>query len=126
MNKQVIRHLADVIERDDYEFDMNSCDKATKKTSNHCGTPGCIAGIASAIWPSVNKYGWTAGSVGMKLGIYGDWVNLTDKLFFPEGLKFDDCKAKIQYKKLTRKGAVATLRRLADTGEVKWFRSEQV
>jgi hypothetical protein len=98
-----------------------------------CGTAGCIGGFAAALWPEVQADSGTRfdrGKVSEKLGLS---EQAGDTLLYPgEGTyinprpQFDDLTLmQINYDDITRKGAIATLRRLALTGEVTWLYGEQ-
>ena len=110
MNKANIWKLADHIEQlDPREYDQSVF-------AHDCGTPACVAGHALALagrWEEAD-----GGSEGFALpfGVAMDWLGLDDvaaeRLFvsYPWG-RFDDA---------TRQDAAATLRHLAETGEVRW------
>lgn len=109
MNTENILALADFIEKEEVLFDMGSIAVAT------CDTAGCIAGSAAALWPGcveeTHRHGITSYDeecVCEKLGLT---ESQGDDLFYPEGIK---------YRKVTRATAVAALRHLAATGEIKF------
>ena len=89
-----------------------------------CGTPACIAGFVCARYASESP-AWKAALLDKPISNTADIaqqiLDLDDldaeQLFAPEGL-FD---GRVEY---TRDMAVATLERLADTGEVDWQTEE--
>jgi hypothetical protein len=102
-----------------------------------CGTPGCIGGFAGALWPEIVdpemsdnwNPAWHDSLLAEKLSITFHQVQ---KLCYPADqlMTWDDwgvsrAPSYVCYGMVTRKGAIATLRRLAKTGEVKWLQSEQ-
>ena len=106
MIRKAINELANFIEQHkELRFDMESCSVAT------CGTAGCIAGFAVALWPELNCHGgWRHDEVSEKLGLN---CSHADELFYPLSLDY-----------ITRKGAVRTLRRLARTGDITFYESQ--
>ena len=111
MNKKRILELAEYIENSgtyDQAFYFHSC-----------GTPGCIAGHAAALFKPENNspYYIHYSEIGKK--ILG--LNLVDsvELFDPEPYK-DELDEFNFYREPTAKDAAAVLRNLADTGIVNW------
>jgi hypothetical protein len=145
-NKQRILELADFLETAKFKFDMGS-----PNVYPSCGSAGCIGGHAAALWTKVRdtvaidadygdtgRYSWHQQTLADYLGISR---NTADRLCYPEderdqgddeyehaetwtdeGALPEEC---VEYGKITRAGAVATLRRLAETGQVLWYLSEQ-
>lgn len=124
--KANVLHLADVIERGDYEFDMGSPHLPRHLDARiGCVTPGCIAGTAAVVFPAIVKEfdSWNTSSLINTLGLY--YYHYSE-LVYPDGKSFHDTGKRILYYQLTRQGAVATLRRFASTTQVKWLQREQV
>lgn len=114
MNKENILALADFIESRKYRFDM------TRPRANpSCRTAGCIGGHAAVLWPELRTPRLKDRSFGW------GWENLRAKLGISEAQHKRLCfwcynrkgeLVPLYY--ITRKMAVATLHRLAETGEV--------
>lgn len=115
VNKVNVLQLAEFVERGDYIFNM---DEPTATPS--CGTAGCIGGHAAVLWADVAKpaYGdvteitFHEVALAEKLGL--DDGQLERLCFEPE----DECERSVPYESVTREVAVATLKRLAETGEL--------
>ena len=98
--------LADFIEKQpDEKFDMSDWGKPW------CGTPGCIAGYAAALWPEFRHAphypGFDVEGAAAKIGDESLEVFGVDR---PAGF----------LSRITKTDAVATLRRFAMTGEVRF------
>jgi hypothetical protein len=107
-------------------FDM----KGTALPNATCGTAGCIAGHAMAIWPETYKDHKVCSfdcneDLCQRIGITQAQA---DDLFYPgdDCLEYTDTGEMISHSDITRAGAAATLLRLAETGEVEWRKSEQI
>lgn len=114
-----IQLLADYIEaHEEMEFNM-----ASLAVPNDCGTPGCIAGFASVLFDChAIGVGWSSEQLRKYLSLEDREVN---GLFFPEEEWADGPWYTEKLFQLTRKGAVAMLRRFAETGEILWKGAEQ-
>lgn len=139
MNTQAILQLADFIAAErELPFDMNDTriprpDVEIEQT-RFCGTPGCIAGFACVLWPEIimkdetllPHLPWDTKAFKNQLGIT---LNVYNALCYPgwnnETYADEVDDNHIAYDNLTRAGAVATLRRLAQTGAVEWRLGEQ-
>ena len=125
MNKERVLKLADDLEADEkFVFDMGSfVDKlddpawyakyapAENIPENHCGTACCIAGYVSLVYVDPLTKSWVMAEVAQTyLGLTGEQAS---ELFEVES---DD----VDLTDITRTQAVATLRNLAETGEVNW------
>jgi len=120
MNKRNINHLADVIESERWGFDMGDGDHidAPNNNQHRCGSAGCIGGHATSEWPNVRRgQSWDHAALRKKLGITRDQH---EALCFPDTREAYYFAIKGGRGHVTRARAVATLRRLAETGEVKW------
>lgn len=148
-NAEHLLELADFIERDTKNtFDMGTLYDPEKATGilPHCGTAACIAGHGGLLWPQFVKeintdlllHYWQLDTISMAM-----FLEITtdqkDWLFFPEDEYWDmesdedaeypvfsDTREKLEYSKITRKGAIATLRRFATTGTITWLQAEQI
>lgn len=102
MNVQRINELADIIEAlPDSSFDM------TRFTDNECGTPLCIGGWA--VW-HFDRKNFAVGHIEHKAAkVLG--LNLEQ-----HGIFYPDCL----FHSVSKHDAAATLRHLAETGDVKW------
>ena len=112
MNKENILELAEHIERlDPEEYDQ-------RVLAHDCGTPACIAGHAAYLLSGMSLYPST-GIIEAKA-----WLGLSsieaDCLF--DSMPFG---AEPGISAPTPQDAAATLRHLAETGEVDWRRAEQ-
>lgn len=144
MNKLVnsanILLLADFIEQHkEQPFDLGSPWPA----GHPCGTACCIAGFGAMLWPETlplseaelvgqgrSIFSHLSEKVAANLGLDDEQQTLlfapgdVDN-FFEEDCEDDDYYNPIQYEEITRAGAITTLHRLAETGEVIWRRDEQ-
>lgn len=123
-NVTAINELADFIEASLYEFDM------AEAKIPRCGIAGCIGGFAGLLWSEVIDVEsntvfpvFDDGALRAKLGF--SHQECRDLCFPLEGGWADFSDLIMKYEGFTRKGAVATLRRLAQTGEVVWLKTEQ-
>lgn len=114
VNRAACLQLADFIARAHYRFDMSSCEAEPL-----CGSAGCIGGHAAVLWPDVREsnagvdFTWDEEKLAAKLGI----TRAThDALCYLAGENDDDDISDLS--DVTRRMAVATLRRLAETGVV--------
>lgn len=117
MNKEKILQLADAIEQGlkDVKFDMMYFGE-----KNRCGTFGCIAGHAVALF---NPETWQSRLEGYIIGrgIFEgarDLLELTHheatELFLPDDFY------RLDLGKITKEIAVKTLRDFAETGKIEW------
>lgn len=124
MRADRIMKLADFVETTPYEFKMSQ-----PWAQPQCGTAGCIAGHAAVLWPEVRMSGRIIRYDDDKLKDFlGIDEETATRLFYPGDyieIEWEDFDEDIRYQHITQKGAAATLRRLAVTGEVKWYRTEQ-
>lgn len=133
MNKENILLLAHFIqEHPELPFNMGSTSPAS------CRTPGCIAGFACTLWPELLRterthlgqsyVSWNLSLLEEKLGIasLSHLIYPGDNDRYFEGEADDPDYRAIDYDELTRSGAISTLLRLAETGEVIWKREEQI
>lgn len=121
VNVAAINELADFLESSKYDFDMSN-----GSATPQCGSAGCIGGHASVLWPEVSyttyvlddddkeipATSWHENLLAIKLGISEDEQ---DKLCYP-------C---MDMDNITREQAVAVLRELAVTGQVRWPELEE-
>lgn len=111
MNKENILKLASFIETSNDTFDM-----LDSWVYPSCRSAGCIGAHAALLWPDIRSEGhpeddsftWRPSLFREKLGLSPE---VADRLCFPG----DTAPSKG-----TRQVAVATLRNLAETGEVKF------
>lgn len=132
VNSKEINELADFMEtRKELKFNMLISDVPI---AHRCGSAGCIGGFGAALWPNARTTSQTSFNKLVLRGILGLASDQVDALFYPQeaeieetgfGLIFADTKAQIFYSDISRAGAIATLRRLAKTGEVEWREEEQ-
>lgn len=104
MDKQKILELADFMESSPLSFDMSRWGTPSK-----CGSAGCIGGFGRVLFYMFDK----------DLRDIGQHMELTSEQ--TEALMFDPVSSRdgpLFYREVTRTRAVATLRRLAATGEV--------
>lgn len=119
MNPAFVLELAGFLETAEFSFDMADPDAAPA-----CGSAGCIGGHAAVLWGDIREnyvagdeeFTWSEHLLRGKLGITREEH---DKLCF---LVYGEVNS---YYQVTRAGAVATLRRLAETGKVTWKLAEQ-
>ena len=110
MNKANILKLADHIERlDPEEFNQ-------RVFAHDCGTPACIAGHALALAGR-----WGGGVEGSTedhpVGLAAKWLGIDKDT---RALLFDSQPRGYATNYPTKEDAVATLRHLAETGDVVW------
>ena len=119
MNKERIRHLADVIERQPDAQAKLGAGFCMRKFFHECGTPACIAGWAHALFsdPVDDALHFRASYSDEILGLSR---RQGDLLFEPdnEHAYFGAVYGETGY--VSAKRAAAVLRHLADTGEVDW------
>lgn len=123
MNKEAINELADFIESAKFKFDMGEPDAAPT-----CGTAGCIGGHAAMLWPEV-RAGERYNAIEKIEYFSWNEKQLIKKLGLAEGQEGQLCylgSSRMTLCSITRAGAVTTLRRLAETGEVVWKREDQL
>ena len=118
MNTENILKLAEYIEGlEPKEYDQRYVDHPT---GPHCGTPACIAGHAAylsgmSIYPGAGMFEAKA------------WLRLSsfqaDCLF--DSMPFGPFGTEPDISAPTPQDAAATLRHLAETGEVDWLRAKQ-
>lgn len=123
MNKDAINRLANFLEGGNYGFDMGDA-----YARPHCGTAGCIGGHAAVLWPEIQiktgdpeeddagGFTWDEHKLAEKLGIT---YEMQDELCYPVKQPWPT-----NYGQVTRAGAVAALRRLAETGKVEFLKEE--
>lgn len=119
MNKELILKVADAIENDSIKglkFNMNYFG-----IKMECGTVACIAGYTYALHnntlPGDAYYDDIRFGAQEALGLTRIEAN---KLFYAEGSRYEDA-----LDELPAHVAVATLRRLAESGEVVWLEEEE-
>ncbi len=100
--------------------------------NSHCGSAGCIAGFGATLWNNMFRrydkryFADFSGPIAKRLGLS---TQQKQQLFTPQDYSVcfkDKNYSTVYYEAITRAGAVTTLRRLAKTGEVEWYHSEQV
>jgi hypothetical protein len=115
VNKERILALADLIEQQPHA-DKEASEGFTMSSITHdCGTPACIAGWAA--WEAVGRkngdlYDFDLDIEGKARDFLGISPTKADALFYPYEFK--------AYGEITPSEAAATLRRLAETGQVDW------
>lgn len=145
MNKEALTQLADFLESEKYKFDMS-----TQEGKPACGTAGCIIGHAAFLWPQF-AYEREAKAFDHNKREYYTFLTVSPKVeemlkhldlpkedaerlfciadnsdeYSDEEYRWQEDGETIYYAEITRKGAVATLRRFIDTGEILWFKGEQ-
>lgn len=126
MHKENILALADFIERAEYEFDMS-----IPRAKPACGSAGCIGGHAAVLWPDLRvddsnleedatlsnennllNFTWNQPLLQACLDI----TQYEHKILCFHTFNRDG--ERVPYENITREVAVATLRRLAKTGEI--------
>lgn len=125
-NVAAITELADFLETAKFHFDMNQ-----SEASPACGSAGCIGGHAAVLWPEVRmscfeiddeRFSWEEKLLAQKLGIEN--IKGIELCFLNSFVHRETDMTDLN--RITRKGAVTTLRRLAETGEVIWKAEEQI
>ena len=132
VNRDNICLLADFIEsHSELPFDMKKA-----LVPDICGTAGCIAGFGAALWPVSfdSRPFFDTRKIAALLGLEKEEEKR--KLFYPADdfmvgdefvcHKWASNEDINDYDSITRRGAVATLRRLASTGQVEWKKEEQL
>lgn len=114
---QRCRILADVIERGDYGFDMN---RYTVPDPT-CGTAGCIAGVAGAVFPSLPRHSYQGEEEVDEFAV-AELLGLRDGQIGEMFMPWDHVSAELEPYKITRSMAARCLRRFAETGEIVWER----
>lgn len=117
MNKARMLELADFIEKSE-TFDQTGW-------FNLCGTPACIAGhavVCSGKWISYREGSVIndAGEIETVGRAASDWLELLRSQAVD---LFDADPFESFYPESTAADAAATLRRAAETGEIKWIRA---
>lgn len=131
MNKQNVMRVADAIERaelaPEFGFNMNYVEAtrgafAQDMTGRECGSVGCIAGWCAKLADNDDDDYKKRGSIltyCSDQSVFNraqEWLDLSDAqagpLFGPETLE--------DWDNITTAQAVATLRHLAETGDVVW------
>jgi hypothetical protein len=109
MRRKNILKLAEFILTSPFDLDMGSIDVAK------CGTAGCIAGHAAALWPSCALGGsYDAAAQAKKLGLSDEvWGSVV----YPD---VDSHKITRKRYAATKADAAALLMKLARTGKVDW------
>ncbi|MBB3411264.1 hypothetical protein FHT87_005217 [Rhizobium sp. BK316] len=116
MKKEHILALADLIEEQEHTEEDDAEGFTMTAITHDCGTPACIAGWAA--WEALGRPSGHLYDVACDLeGEATDYLGINpmkaDLLFYPPeevGL----------YQEITPSQAAATLRHLAETGEVDW------
>jgi hypothetical protein len=135
MNKQRILELADLIEAGNSKLGFNmrdwisdtSTDEALDLSGHDCGTTACIGGWAIARWGKSGRCKGTSVPRAQKIARYESPFDVAKVLLDLDQDTASDLMAP-DYRlrghgrlgDLTQARAVATLRHLAETGEVKW------
>lgn len=119
MHKQNILELADFLEKAEFIFDMGSA-----LANPECGAAGCIGGHAAVLWEELRQGSYSSVGYTFNLSKLGNKLELkeqltTDLCFNPH----DEDGIGMSCLSVTRSMAVATLRRLAETGEL-YFEEE--
>lgn len=84
-----------------------------------CGTAACVGGWASLLWP--DEIGLNERTISARAGAFlGLSPAAAEALFTPAGFDWDNHK-----RRFTLKRAIETLERLADTGKVQWFKTDE-
>lgn len=149
-NKERLLQLADFIEAEGKKpretrahFNMGIVRKVKP-----CGTAACIAGFATLLWPEFAMRlggeqikGETNYSFNGEINYYFNcdtlpaWLEMdeqeVDLLFYPGDVRDREESAAgdyylLDYDDISRTGAVTTIRRFAETGEIAWHAGEQV
>ena len=130
MNKRNVLHLKNFIELEDrLRFDMSTSAVVGQKTEeNRCGTAGCIAGFAAALWPEARSklphmnqrneevFWFSDKAVAAKL-------DLSDAELHRLCYDCPDMEGnEIKLGDVTREAALDALQRLVDTGVIEFDR----
>lgn len=111
MKKRNIMKLADFIGEAKFPFDMCSYEVPS------CGTAGCIAGHAAALWPGLDDDGFfDPVKVDNKLGLND---KQTEELFYPKSV----FNGKSILSLITRGCAIECLRNFVITGKIRFLTS---
>lgn len=119
-------------------FDMGTPTQVGQKPSwckHECGTAGCIGGFAAALWKECAKkctirdevFVFSDLKLAQRLRISN---SVLERLCYPgESLEYwdgeEDEGETIEYSKITRAGAITTLKRFAESGRVEWRLEDQ-
>lgn len=131
-HRKKILALADVIEAQDHihevmsdlprsRQDMSRFNMSSWQSPHSCGTAGCIAGWIIGSMTGVEA--WSRHEIYFKASAaIGISLEKAERLFEP---RYSDGRS-LDLDKITPREAAATLRGLAETGEVRWVREEKL